>query len=244
MKPKLEYCSQGSFVKELQSKLNELLPHALPKLVEDGKYFEKTVARVKEFQRSRGLIADGIVGTQTWAALDGAPPKPGALKAPGPPPSPKEKPKESVQDQILAGLKVHHGARMYCTKAIGASCLLLKDPSRPATVDDCAPYVNILPFSHCRSWKNPALRNMVMDPDTFAVGFHDPEQLGGGLWYTGLEKKKKPNALGPCLLAIEYPWRPSKCLKEEADVPLSQRKLIDKTAVAYCAYGGKIRFYF
>ncbi len=244
MKPKLEYCSQGSSVKELQSKLNELLPHALPKLAVDGKYFEKTVARVKEFQRSRGLVADGIVGAQTWAALEGAPPKPGAPKPPGPPPSSKEKPKESAQDKILAGLKVHHGARMYCSRAIGSSCLLLNDPSRPATVEDCAPYVNIVPFTHCRSPKNPALKNDVMDPDTFAVGFDDPEQLGGGLWYTGEKVPMKPAKLGPCLLVIEYPWGPSKCLKEEADVPLSQRKLIDKTAVLCCAYGGKIRFYF
>jgi peptidoglycan hydrolase-like protein with peptidoglycan-binding domain len=58
VKPKLEYASQGPFVVEAQIKLNTLLPDAQPPLTLDGKYFDKTVARVKQFQKSRGLSAD------------------------------------------------------------------------------------------------------------------------------------------------------------------------------------------
>ena len=71
MKPKLQYFSHGPFVVELQTKLNVLMPGALPPLKVDGVYGDRTVARVKQFQKSRGLIPDGVVGAQTWAAVDG-----------------------------------------------------------------------------------------------------------------------------------------------------------------------------
>lgn len=47
-------------MKTLQSKLN---------LMADGIFGPLTEEAVKEFQKSKGLKADGIVGAQTWAAL-------------------------------------------------------------------------------------------------------------------------------------------------------------------------------
>lgn len=37
---------------------------------DSGVYDDATLAAVLQFQRSQGLVADGIVGTKTWAALD------------------------------------------------------------------------------------------------------------------------------------------------------------------------------
>lgn len=52
--------SRGEDVKVLQSKLNLLV---------DGIFGPLTEEAVKEFQKANGLIADGIVGTNTWAKL-------------------------------------------------------------------------------------------------------------------------------------------------------------------------------
>jgi peptidoglycan hydrolase-like protein with peptidoglycan-binding domain len=54
----------------------ELLQHALvregllPIDAVDGIYGPLTVALVKLFQQRKGLKADGVVGPQTWLALD------------------------------------------------------------------------------------------------------------------------------------------------------------------------------
>ena len=52
--------SRGAEVKTLQGKLN---------LITDGIFGPLTEEAVKEFQKSRGLTADGVVGSRTWAAL-------------------------------------------------------------------------------------------------------------------------------------------------------------------------------
>ena len=60
--------STGNAVRDLQAGLNKLTAN-LPSLVEDGKFGPKTQSRVKEFQRSKGLKDDGIVGSLTMAAF-------------------------------------------------------------------------------------------------------------------------------------------------------------------------------
>ncbi len=45
------------------------------RLAVDGQYGKKTAAAVKRFQKAAGISADGIVGPQTWAALNRTPDK-------------------------------------------------------------------------------------------------------------------------------------------------------------------------
>lgn len=75
--------STGPEVKNLQTRLNQSPPSALPPLTVDGIFGPKTLARVKEYQRQKGLQVDGIVGPKTWGAL-GAGGGPGADKPPAP----------------------------------------------------------------------------------------------------------------------------------------------------------------
>jgi peptidoglycan hydrolase-like protein with peptidoglycan-binding domain len=69
----------------VQQKLNSFPGSVLPKLAEDGIFGPKTRARTMEFQRQRGLVADGVVGSKTRAALGMSPVVPGAQPAPGSP---------------------------------------------------------------------------------------------------------------------------------------------------------------
>lgn len=67
--------SRGPEVENLQRLLNS--HGARPSVDPDGNFGPLTAAAVREFQRSRGLNTDGIVGPQTWAALAGTGPQPG-----------------------------------------------------------------------------------------------------------------------------------------------------------------------
>ena len=69
VKPTLRNGSSGDYVKEAQKKLI-LAGYDLGSSGADGKFGAKTTAAVKAFQRSKGLKVDGIVGRDTWAALD------------------------------------------------------------------------------------------------------------------------------------------------------------------------------
>lgn len=69
-------CSGGD-VAAVQDALNQIganaaLPEqqtALPLLVPDGAFGNKTCIRVKDFQSKNGLVQDGIVGPATWGRL-------------------------------------------------------------------------------------------------------------------------------------------------------------------------------
>lgn len=65
----IRYGSRGDDVKALQNALNA----AGYSLDEDGIFGSKTQAAVKQYQKSQGLTVDGIVGKNTWGALNSAP---------------------------------------------------------------------------------------------------------------------------------------------------------------------------
>ena len=68
-KPTIRRGSSGEYVTLAQTLLiqrgYDLAPYGA-----DGKFGAKTETAVKEFQRKNGLTADGIIGRNTWAALD------------------------------------------------------------------------------------------------------------------------------------------------------------------------------
>jgi hypothetical protein len=63
--------ASGPAVADLQRRLNQA--GADPALNVDGIFGEHTRGAVMVFQQSHGLVADGIVGPLTWAALGGSP---------------------------------------------------------------------------------------------------------------------------------------------------------------------------
>ena len=64
-RPTLRRGSQGDLVKTMQRDLN---------LMSDGNFGGQTEAAVRNFQRARNMVPDGIVGPKTWIALDAAGP--------------------------------------------------------------------------------------------------------------------------------------------------------------------------
>ena len=69
MRTTLRYGSQGVDVQCLQQLLNKFLAPAVV-LAMDGKFGPRTEAAVRMYQASLGIGIDGIVGAQTWRALD------------------------------------------------------------------------------------------------------------------------------------------------------------------------------
>lgn len=69
--PTLRKGDTGSMVKDLQLRLQAVGCT----LEADGIFGAKTLSFVLSFQRANGLKADGIVGPETWAKLDGEPPE-------------------------------------------------------------------------------------------------------------------------------------------------------------------------
>jgi hypothetical protein len=73
-RPVLRRGSRGPWVRDVQQRLNTWLAQApgRPLLSLDGIFGPLTQAAVIAFQRARSLVADGVVGSRTWAALGGS----------------------------------------------------------------------------------------------------------------------------------------------------------------------------
>ncbi|MFD5538657.1 GH25 family lysozyme [Streptomyces sp. NPDC127079] len=69
-RPTLRKGANGVEVKEVQCRLNLAMePFHYPPLAIDGDFGGGTQARAVEFQSCAGLVTDGVVGPNTWAAL-------------------------------------------------------------------------------------------------------------------------------------------------------------------------------
>ncbi len=71
--PTISMGSQGLYVAYCQNLLNVRISQS-PVLWVDGIFGTLTNQRVRQFQTMRMLEVDGIVGPQTWAALEAGPP--------------------------------------------------------------------------------------------------------------------------------------------------------------------------
>ncbi|MFE8601182.1 peptidoglycan-binding domain-containing protein [Archangium violaceum] len=67
--PTLKQGATGASVTNLQKLLAQ---HGFNPGPADGQFGPKTTAAVKAFQSAKGLVADGVVGPQTWGKLNGA----------------------------------------------------------------------------------------------------------------------------------------------------------------------------
>lgn len=77
-RPIIQYNSTGEHVKRAQQ---FLLDHEINIGSVDGEFGPRTYTGVKRFQQAKGLAVDGIIGPNTWAALESAPtPDKSALK--------------------------------------------------------------------------------------------------------------------------------------------------------------------
>jgi hypothetical protein len=215
MRPKLQYLSSGSTVVVLQQRLNDLMPESQPGLQADGKFGNKTLSRVKEFQNSRGLVADGIVGKKTWAAIDSsAPALPGAL----PESSTTGSQRSATQDAAIKALGIRNNGLLRCTAGSGVNILMVGASKGYATVYDCIPNVNIRSFGLCKSESHPA--------------------------YYGIENlsksdKKKAMITNPvvCTPMPQSQWLTHGKLKD----PVTGQQLITHGARCMCEYGGMIK---
>jgi len=68
-RPVLQEGSAGMFVRDLQTRMNDLRYFSGNV---DGRFGERTDASVRAFQKVHGLTVDGVVGLGTWMALDSA----------------------------------------------------------------------------------------------------------------------------------------------------------------------------
>jgi peptidoglycan hydrolase-like protein with peptidoglycan-binding domain len=68
--PTLKRGSKGDRVLRLQDFLKQELGYNVGPI--DGAFGPSTENAVKEFQRDRGLVDDGIVGQKTWEAIETA----------------------------------------------------------------------------------------------------------------------------------------------------------------------------
>ena len=104
--PTLRKGSAGPFVVLLQGRL---AAHGFDPGPADGDFGDATLAAVVAFQGSQHLVADGIVGNQTWAALNNEPAQPpGVSTGTAAPPTPSPSIGPSVEPPVSAGLPGVH----------------------------------------------------------------------------------------------------------------------------------------
>jgi peptidoglycan hydrolase-like protein with peptidoglycan-binding domain len=119
MNPTLRFGSSGPLVQQLQQELNKL-PSSLPPLAPDGLYGSKTLARVREFQSGRGLVADGIVGPMSWTALAAWLASLASLASTPTAPAPGgEHPMRRKIAQVAWDEWLHHGALVHAMQGAG-----------------------------------------------------------------------------------------------------------------------------
>ena len=73
-KPTLRKGDSGTYVSLAQEMLMQR-GYPLPKYGADGKFGNETRTAVKAFQEANGLKADGVIGPDTWKALEGTEPE-------------------------------------------------------------------------------------------------------------------------------------------------------------------------
>jgi len=103
----ISYGSQGQDVADAQQLLNQ--HGAAPPLVVDGIFGPKTRQATIEFQKSRGLAPDGIIGPLTWGALESGAPGP---QPPGPqpqPPGPQPVERWTNEDRTMIATHIQPG---------------------------------------------------------------------------------------------------------------------------------------
>lgn len=119
MNPTLRFGSTGPVVRTLQGSLNQL-PSQRPALNPDGRYGPLTQARVREFQSSRQLVADGVFGPLSWAALEqwlnGLPAAAAAATAAA---TTNEHPLRAMIAQVAWQEWMNHGALVHATQSGG-----------------------------------------------------------------------------------------------------------------------------
>ena len=102
-RPLLRQGASGAAVIDLQTRLASIgfSPGAA-----DGDFGPMTDTAVRSFQRSHGLVADGVVGSTTWAAIDAA------ARSPWPSPTPAPAPASSTgSDPAIESLNLSEPAR-------------------------------------------------------------------------------------------------------------------------------------
>ena len=108
-RPVLRRGATGSAVRDLQARLraNGFDPGPI-----DGIFGPLTESATMSYQRAHHLIVDGIVGAQTWSALDTAPQAPGYSPPASPPPRPSPPPRgSSIGELALAEARNHIDVR-------------------------------------------------------------------------------------------------------------------------------------
>jgi len=212
MKPKLQFRSNGPAVAELQTLLNSRLALVLPKLVVDGRFGDKTLQRVRQYQQTHGLVPDGVVGPKTWAALLGnAPPKAAAPPLPQP-----------LSHQVKG---VSNGAAIRCSMGTGSTALHVPGLPRPACIADCKPLANIPPFGMCRSGTNPQVIAQMAAMQAAQMGKPGPSAASGPAW-------------APCIPLTAGGWTPADSFELVGTPPLPS---IGKTSILMCQWGGIIK---